>query len=674
MSAPLIFDAPLFDTVLIANRGEIALRIMRTAKRMGYRTVSVYSDADRLALHTQASDLAVHIGAAQPAASYLNIPAIIAAAKQAGAQAVHPGYGFLAENAEFAAACKDAGLNFIGPSAQAMLAMGNKAAGKRCMQEAGVPCVPGYQGADQSDERMLREAALIGYPLMIKAVAGGGGRGMRRVDAASDFIAALHSARSEALHAFSDAGLILEKAIIEPRHIEIQIFADAHGNVVHLGERDCSVQRRHQKLIEESPSPAVTPALRARMGAVAIAAAKSIAYLGAGTLEFLLDREGNFYFMEMNTRLQVEHAVTEAIIGVDLVAWQLLIAAGAALPLDQAQIDARREQGGHAIEVRLCAEDTQLNFLPQSGHIALWQAPDGVRCDHALASGMQVSPYYDSMLAKIVAHGRDRADALRQLAQALDRTVLLGLNSNRHFLARCIAHPEFSAGAATTAFIEQHFPAEQRQVAPADLTARMVAALLLAWRRFTGSGRRFPAELQGWSSSAAYAQDVSFLLDGAAAHAQVAASGSHAWQITLAAAGAMIAMIDIRSAEAGHLCLEHKGNVIRVAYAWDGEHCYFLLDGAEHTARDTSYAVPERKASVSDHSRISSPMNGRVADLKVQAGATIKAGQTVMVIEAMKMEHSVAASSEGVVLAVFAAIGDQVAPGQILMEIQAADS
>ncbi|MDO8654685.1 MAG: biotin carboxylase N-terminal domain-containing protein [Undibacterium sp.] len=669
MTAPLIFDAPFFDTVLIANRGEIALRIMRTAKRLGYRTVAVFSDADSNAVHRHAADMAMHIGAAQPSASYLNIPAVIAAAKQAGAQAVHPGYGFLAENAEFATACAEAGLNFIGPSAQAMLAMGNKAGGKQLMQDAGVPCVPGYQGIDQSDGRMAAEAARIGYPVMIKAVAGGGGRGMRRVDVAENFLAALRSARSEAEHAFANADVLLEKAIIDPRHIEIQIFADAHGNVVHLGERDCSVQRRHQKLIEESPSPAVTPALRARMGEVSIAAAKVIAYVGAGTLEFLLDREGNFYFMEMNTRLQVEHAVTEAIIGVDLVEWQLRIATGEALPLNQAQVDARREQGGHAIEVRLCAEDPQLNFLPQSGRIALWSAPDHVRCDHALGSGMEVSPYYDSMLAKIVAHGRDRADALRRLGLALDDTVLLGVKTNRHFLARCIRHPEFAAGAATTAFIEQNFPANVRAAQSLSRRASQVAAFLLVWHRTNQAVQRFSAELQGWSSSATYAQGLSFVLDGSTQHAQIAATGRTTWQITLAGVTALISVV---ASEVTALHLQIEGNAARVKFACHADTVYFVLDGVEHTALDMTYAVAERSTSAGagDSGRVTAPMNGRVVALPVLIGEQIKVGQIVMVIEAMKMEHSIVAGVAGKVLSLFAAIGDQVAPGQVLMEIE----
>ncbi|MEY9543905.1 acetyl-CoA carboxylase biotin carboxylase subunit [Bradyrhizobium diazoefficiens] len=396
-----------FFKVLIANRGEIALRVMRSARKLGLGVVAVYSDADRDALHVRQADQAVRIGEALPAQSYLNIPAIIAAAKASGADAVHPGYGFLAENEDFAQACKDAGLVFIGPSPQAIEAMGNKAGAKEIMRKAGVPCVPGYQGLEQGDEVMLAEAKKIGFPVMIKAVAGGGGRGMRLVTDAASFPDALRSARSEAKAAFGDATVILERAIQNPRHIEIQVFGDNHGNAIHLGERDCSVQRRHQKLIEEAPSPAVTPELRARMGEVAVAAVKALRYEGAGTLEFLLDASGEFYFMEMNTRLQVEHPVTEAITGLDLVELQLRVARGEQLPVRQQDI----RFAGHAIEVRLCSEDAAQDFMPQSGSMARWQVPDGIRVEHALQSGSEIPPFYDSMIAKVISHGATREEA-----------------------------------------------------------------------------------------------------------------------------------------------------------------------------------------------------------------------------------------------------------------------
>src|ERR1700742_2624610 len=416
-----------FFKILIANRGEIARRIMATCRRLGYGVVAVYSDDDRDALHVREADQAVRIGEALPAQSYLNIPAIIAAAKASGAGAVHPGYGFLAENADFAHACRDAGLIFIGPSPDSIKAMGNKAGAKEIMQKAGVPVVPGYQGADQSDAAMLAEAKKIGFPVMIKAVAGGGGRGMRLVAGEAGFAEALRSARSEAKAAFGDGAVILERAIANPRHIEIQVFGDRYGNAIHLGERDCSVQRRHQKLIEEAPSPAVSPKLRQRMGEVAVAAVRSLRYEGAGTLEFLLDSSGAFYFMEMNTRLQVEHPVTEAITGLDLVELQLRVAAGEPLGLAQDDITF----SGHAIEVRLCSEDAVHDFMPQSGRMALWQMPGEIRVEPALQSGSVIPPYYDSMIAKLISHDTTRDAARRQLVHGLEQTVAFGVTTNQ---------------------------------------------------------------------------------------------------------------------------------------------------------------------------------------------------------------------------------------------------
>ena len=480
------FESPVkFQSLLIANRGEIALRVMRTARRMGLSTIAVYSDADTNALHVRAADRAVRIGGVLPRDSYLNIEAIIAAAQSSGAEAVHPGYGFLAENAAFAQAVLDAGLVWVGPPPPAMAAMGNKAGAKRLMKAAGVPCIPGYDDTGQSNAALTQAAQTIGTPLMIKATAGGGGRGMRLVTSLDDFASALATARSEAQNAFGSAEVILEKALIEPRHVEVQVFADTQGNVVHLGERDCSVQRRHQKLIEEAPSPAVNPALRRRMGAMAVEAARAIGYVGAGTIECLLDAAGDFYFMEMNTRLQVEHPVTEALTGFDLVEWQLRVACGEALPVtDQDDILRRFETGGHAIEVRLCAEDPAQNFLPQSGRVLTWRPAPGVRIDAALEDGLDIPPFYDSMLAKVIAHapaGDDARDHAReQLAHALDATLLLGFASNKSFLAACLTHPHFAAGQATTAFIAEA-GTTLIPPAPADAPA-VLAAALYAWR------------------------------------------------------------------------------------------------------------------------------------------------------------------------------------------------
>jgi len=657
-----------FRSVLIANRGEIALRVMRTARRLGMRTIAVYSDADHDAPHCRAADIAMPIGASQPQASYLNIAALLEAARKAGAEAVHPGYGFLAESDAFANACADAGLVFIGPPAEAILAMGNKAGAKHLMEAAGVPCVPGYQGDDQSDARMAQEANRIGYPVMIKAAAGGGGRGMRRVDRAEDFAAALQSARSEAENAFASGELILEKAIVEPRHIEIQVFADTHGNVVHLGERDCSVQRRHQKVIEESPSPAVSPELRARMGAVSVAAARAIGYVGAGTLEFLLAPDGAFYFMEMNTRLQVEHAVTEAVVGVDLVEWQLRVALGEPLPLTQDEIDARRAQGGHAIEVRLCAEDPQQNFLPQSGTVARWRAPREVRTDDALGDGLVVSPYYDSMLAKIVAHGTDRADACRRLAHALDDCLLLGLPTNRAFLRRCATHPAFLAGDVSTAFIERHFPAAMRQAAVPDAAVCQAAAVLLTHLR-KDSARRYPAELQGWASSRTYPTLCRFTLDGEAIEMRMRALAAQRWEVRWDGG---VTQAEIVSETDGRLTLALGDMLHPIEYAISGATCHFVLSGSEHAAIDTTYAKAERNGAQAGSGRISAPMNGRVVAVHVAEGEAVCAGQVLLVVEAMKMEHSIAAPLAGEVKGLFTQVGAQVAPGGLLMEIAAA--
>ena len=480
----------MIRSVLIANRGEIACRIARTAAAMGIRTVAVYSDADAGAPHVRACDAAVRIGPPPVAESYLNIAAIIDAGKQAGADAVHPGYGFLSENASFAEACVAAGLTFVGPPASAIAAMGNKAAAKARMEAAGVPVVPGWRGADQSDGTLLEAARRIGLPVMVKAAAGGGGRGMRLVTDDAALEAAIKGARNEAASAFGSGELLLEKAVTDARHVEVQIFADTHGTVIHLGERDCSVQRRHQKVIEEAPSPAVPAELRARMGAAAVAAAKAVNYVGAGTVEFLLGGDGAFYFLEMNTRLQVEHPVTEAVTGLDLVEWQFRIADGEPLPLRQEQVALR----SHAIEVRLYAEDPARNFLPQSGSVVAWRKPPGVRTDAGIESGQAISPWYDPLLAKIIAHGATREEARAKLIAALERTVLLGLPTNRRFLIDLLSHSDFAAGKATTGFIGQHFarivPRE-----PTEADFARAAALLFADRDW--------GELNGFCSTGA---------------------------------------------------------------------------------------------------------------------------------------------------------------------------
>ncbi|HEV2405531.1 MAG TPA: acetyl-CoA carboxylase biotin carboxylase subunit, partial [Ktedonobacterales bacterium] len=459
--------------VLVANRGEIARRVIRTCHAMGIATVAVYSDADANAAHVREADAAYHLGPSPAGESYLNMSALIEAARVMGADAVHPGYGFLSENASFAAACQEAGLTFIGPEPAVIARMGSKREAKLLMAAAGVPVVPGYEGEDQSDARLIAAAHEIGWPVMVKASAGGGGKGMRAVDRAEDLPSALAAARREALAAFGDETLILEKVIQEPRHIEFQIFGDTRGNVLHLGERECTIQRRHQKIIEETPSTALEPELRARMGQAAVTAGRRLGYTGAGTVEFILDSDGHFYFLEVNTRLQVEHPVTELVSGLDLVRWQILVAEGRPLPLTQDEV----KFYGHAVEARVYAEDPDQGFLPTTGRVALWQAPegDGVRVDAGIQTGDEVAPYYDPMLAKICAWGEDRAEALRRLDRALGATTLFGVRNNIDYLRRVLCHPAHLAGRLSTAFVTRYTDELSSPVDMTDLLAERLA-------------------------------------------------------------------------------------------------------------------------------------------------------------------------------------------------------
>ena len=658
-----------FHKILIANRGEIALRVIRSARALGYRTVAVYSDADRASRHVRAADQAVHIGAALPAHSYLNIPNIIAAAKKSGADAVHPGYGFLAENENFARACRDAGLVFIGPSPEAIVAMGNKAGAKRLMQAAGVPCVPGYQGEDQGEATLVAEAAKIGFPVMIKATAGGGGRGMRLVASAAEFPDALRSAKSEALGAFGSDEVILERAIVEPRHIEIQVFADRHGNAIHLGERDCSVQRRHQKVVEEAPSPAVSPELRARMGATAVAAVKAIAYEGAGTLEFLLDASGEYYFMEMNTRLQVEHPVTESITGLDLVELQLRVAAGEPLPI--AQDDVRFS--GHSIEVRLCAEDADHGFMPQSGVMALWQMPEAVRVEHALESNAEISPYYDSMIAKLVSHGADRDEARRKLASALDDTVALGVTTNQVFLANCLRHPVFAAGGATTAFIGAHSEALLKPDVEADARAHAIAAVLLYATASEGASQAQGALRSGLSrtrSAIAHRLPIAFRFeaDTNACVANLVNQGDRRYAVTIGEREFALRLIELDTHTVRFEC---DGLVESAVLARDRSELLLQYRGAAYRIQDQTHAAAARQGGAAGDGKIRASMNGRVVAVHVAVGDTVKAGQPVLTIEAMKMEHVHSAAVGGKVVSLAAVLGDQVSAYRVVAEIAA---
>jgi geranyl-CoA carboxylase alpha subunit len=659
MNATPMLKLTPYTKILIANRGEIALRVMRTARRMGYGVVAVYSDADADAAHVREADEAVAIGGAQPSQSYLNIDAIIAAAKTAGADAVHPGYGFLAENEDFAAACRDAGLVFIGPKAESIAAMGNKAGAKAIMLKAGVPCVPGYQGEDQSDAAMTREAERIGFPIMIKAVAGGGGRGMRLVKDAAALPDALRSARSEAASAFGDPTVILERAIVEPRHIEIQVFGDRYGHAIHLGERDCSVQRRHQKLIEEAPSPAVSEALREQMGTVAVDAVKAIGYEGAGTLEFLLDAQGNFYFMEMNTRLQVEHPVTEAITGLDLVELQLRIAAGEPLPLRQDDVQFH----GHAIEVRLCSEDADHEFMPQSGRMALWRMPGELRVEHALQSGAEIPPYYDSMIAKIIAVGHSRDEARRKLIHGLDNTIAFGVTTNRGFLAACLRHPAFAAGEATTAFIAQHRDELVRALPEDAVPAVAVAALLLYVTDPYARPHR-----PGRSLAAVFPTQLRIELDGIPHSCEVVRERDGSYLATHD--GGQVVFL-IEELGACSIRFQAKGLSESAVFHRDGDRLFVQRLGVTSRIVDLTRAAPQRAASAGGDGKLRAALNGRIVAVLVQSGDTVTAGQPVLTLEAMKMEHVHLAPASGII-AIDVAEGEQVTTGRIVAEIEPA--
>ncbi|HUP07059.1 MAG TPA: biotin carboxylase N-terminal domain-containing protein [Caldimonas sp.] len=642
-----------FSTLLIANRGEIARRIARTARRMGLRTVAVYSSADAEALHVREADRAVAIGGARPGESYLNIDAILDAAVRSGADAVHPGYGFLAENAAFARACRAAGLVFVGPSADAIEAMGDKAGAKRLVRAAGVPCIRGVEGAGLDDGQLAAQAAALGYPLMIKASAGGGGRGMRRVERSADFAAALRTARSEARAAFGDDGVIIERALDGARHVEVQVFADRDGRAVHLGERDCSVQRRHQKLIEEAPSPAVDAALRARLGATALDVVRAVPYEGAGTVEFLLDAQGRHWFMEMNTRLQVEHPVTEAVTGLDLVEWQLRVAMGEPLPLGQDDI----RFDGHAIEVRVCAEDPVHGHLPQAGRVVAWQPPAGVRVEHALEDGIEIAPWYDSMMAKVVAHAHDRDGARRSLAGALDELVAFGPATNRAFLARCLRDPVFAAGEATTAFVDEHGAALAAVDAPARETLLRLAGL--AWLQpATGAqphplAHRLPVPTRLAVGDEVYALEATRL-------------DEHRVVVTVGGRPEVLELVD---AGPRAFAWRTEGGVLeRAAWARDGDLLWVQHAGSELRVEDRTRRAL-RRADAEAGGEVRASMAGRIVAVLAKAGDRVETGAPLVTLEAMKMEHVHAAPRAGVLQSIAVVPGEQVAGGRVLAVI-----
>ncbi|TCM63334.1 geranyl-CoA carboxylase alpha subunit [Acinetobacter calcoaceticus] len=642
-----------FSKVLVANRGEIALRVMQTAKAMGYRTVAVYSEADRNARHVAFADEAVCIGASKVSASYLSIEQIIQACLKTGADAVHPGYGFLSENAAFAQACAENGICFIGPPAAAIELMGSKRLSKIAMLAAGVPCIPGYQGDQQQIDDLAAQAMKIGFPLMVKASAGGGGRGMRLVDSADGLLEALKTARSEAENAFGSGELILEKAVIAPRHVEIQIFADSHGDVVYLFERDCSIQRRHQKVLEEAPCPVMTPALREKMGQAAIAAARACDYVGAGTVEFLLDRSGEFYFLEMNTRLQVEHPVTEMISGVDLVEWQLRVANAEALPLQQSELKIT----GHAVEVRLYAEDPRQGFMPQTGSILKWQAADlpNVRIDHGLYAQDQVSEYYDPMLAKIIAYGQTRQDAVRLLARAVEDTVLLGVSTNKQFLLNLLRHPQVQAGETHTGFIAEHFQNDVSMSAQStDLHTLAIIALLFSH----GTSQ------QPWSTGIALSRPMQLEIDGEALQLHLQQQGQ-ALQIECCGQQQSISLIQLDSEQ---LIYAIDGVRRSIAYVLQGQTLYLNTQNGNLMVINRSYAVAEVQA-VAGNGQIHAPMDGAIIEVQVQLGEAVKKGQTVLVLEAMKIQQQVKADADGVVESLLVHAGQQVKKRQLLLKI-----
>ena len=640
------------DTLLIANRGEIAVRIARTARRMGIRTVAVHSGADAGAPHVQACDVAVAIGPAPAAESYLVAEKILDAARRTGAQAIHPGYGFLAENAAFAQAVLDAGLVWVGPPPEAIRVMGDKAAAKRAMQDAGVPVVPGYNGTEQDDDRLLAEAEGIGFPLMVKAAAGGGGKGMRLVEDADWLPGALSAARRESAAAFGDDTLLLERAVLRPRHVEIQVMADAHGRCIHLGERDCSVQRRHQKVLEESPSPAVDPELRAAMGAAGVAAAQAVDYVGAGTIEFLLDPEGAFFFLEMNTRLQVEHPVTEMVTGLDLVELQLRVARGEHLGIAQEKVTFT----GHAIEARLYAEDPANDYLPATGTVVAFTPPsgDGVRVDAGIETGSEITSFYDPMAAKIVAHGADRDEARVRLIRALERTVALGPVMNREMLIATLRTDTFADGGATTAFLDEE-DIHPARPASADLAA--VAAWSYGRRRAEAEARA--PGLAGWSSGGVLRSQQRLRVGDD--EVAVSLAERDGWFTVTVGEDVHEARVDgdaitVDGVEIELRCLEPEpGRILAAFPGFDLE----VLDLA---------ALAAGAADPAGAGELVAPMHGRVIAVEAEAGAQVAAGQRLVVMEAMKMEHEIVADIDGTLEEIVGA-GAQVAADQLLARI-----
>lgn len=651
----------MFKKILIANRGEIACRVIRTARRLGITTVAIFSDADANALHVEMADEAVRVGPAISAQSYLNIDAIIKAAKETGAEAIHPGYGFLSENPAFVDAVEGADLTFIGPSAKAIRAMGLKDAAKALMEKAGVPVVPGYHGDNQDAAFLKSEADRITYPVLIKARAGGGGKGMRRVDQAADFAAALDSARREAEAAFGDVAVLIEKYMTKPRHIEVQVFGDNHGNAVHLFERDCSLQRRHQKVIEEAPAPGMTPDMRAAMGEAALRAALAIGYCGAGTVEFIADvsqglRPDRFFFMEMNTRLQVEHPVTEAITGLDLVEWQLRVASGEALPKRQDQLSIN----GWAFEARLYAEDPMRDFLPATGKLALFAPPGNARVDSGVRTGDTITPFYDPMIAKIIAHGATRDEALNRLDAALNKTRIAGLVTNRQFLSALCNLEAFRTGDVDTGLIARETAALFADKQPSNIAFALAALGALDLLDA-------PQNDDPWTSLRGFRlwgkASRSILLDHHGAHHTLSFTSKDERSF-----GFSFGTIEIRGHKNGLVRFARDGRVSEASVVRNGHDVTVQFEGRDTIFHHVQSVGAEEDAS--SESRILSPMPGLIRLVSVVEGASVAKGDPLVTMEAMKMELSLTAPRDGKVASVTVATGDQVAEGALLVELE----
>lgn len=672
----------MLTKILIANRGEIACRVAATARRMGIATVAVYSDADARAKHVQQCDESVRLGPAPAKESYLCGDKIIAAALATGAQAIHPGYGFLSENAEFAQACADAGLVFIGPPASAIHAMGSKSAAKALMEKAAVPLVPGYHGERQEADFLRGEADRIGYPVLLKASAGGGGKGMRIVTRSEEFEAALASCKREAISSFGDDRVLVEKYLTRPRHIEIQVFADTQGNCVYLFERDCSVQRRHQKVLEEAPGPGMTAERRAAMGEAAVAAARAVGYVGAGTVEFIANQDGSFYFMEMNTRLQVEHPVTEMITGLDLVEWQLRVAAGEGLPLVQDELRIH----GHAIEARIYAENPEKGFLPSIGTLAHLRTapsvhfqianhnasqPAAVRIDSGVREGDAISPFYDPMIAKLIVWGQDRDAALRNMQRALAQYEIVGLATNIGFLQRLVAGDAFSQADLDTGLIERHhdtlFPAPS--LATSDTLALAASAVLQGERLAANDGDPWSAP-NGWRLNTTLKRTLSFSDDAGSYRVQAEYAGDGNWR--LHGDGQIHALTISSVGDSAHaLRITLDGRTLQAHAVWEGEALHVFDAQGRRTLR---YIDPMAHAGHSEHEggTLTAPMPGKIVAVLAVKGSTVEKGAPLLIMEAMKMEHTIAAPANGTVEELLYAVGDQVAEGAQLLDFKAA--